>query len=350
MNNNHIVFFLTKRGLCSELLFLINTVLLANIKNIKITINDSIWNLRVNHGWNDYFTANDYFTIEKSQKIYFSSKFEIKNIKDLYWTAKYAHTIYFVKNNKPEEGKQLYKFLKPLYYYFTTNNNTKIDVLGIYPSRYIKSKESILWKKIYELTRNKINNACQINSHNINKKRIHIAKNIWSLNEEIKNNIEHHKQKFKFNKRQYIGLHIRRGDKLIKEAEYIPISNYISVIEMLELESLPIFIATDDYSVVTELYKLRPLWKIHSLSNPILSGHDQDVYNAQSKEKIYNSTNSFLTEIDILIQANIYIGTITSNVSKVISLLRNCKTKTFTLDNELDTYNCYKDLITYVTN
>jgi hypothetical protein len=66
----------------------------------------------------------------------------------------------------------------------------------------------------------------------------------------------------------YISIHIRKGDKLRREAREIPINKYIKGIErILRTNKIiqHICVASDDYTIVKQLHQLKPTWNFVSL-------------------------------------------------------------------------------------
>ncbi|UJR11159.1 hypothetical protein I4U23_015340 [Adineta vaga] len=129
----------------------------------------------------------------------------------------------------------------------------------------------------------------------------------------------------------YIGIHVRRGDKLIEEAREIPLSRYITSIESVlynDTSIQSIFVASDDQSVVENLSQLKPAWKFMNIKRNKSQrisrfGHFQQNFNQQTqKEKLFE-TRLFLCELQMFIEAKYVICGMSSNVCRFIQILRH---------------------------
>lgn len=124
---------------------------------------------------------------------------------------------------------------------------------------------------------------------------------------------------------EYIGIHIRRGDKVfgkMKEAEKIEVETYLSYIPE-NMKTLPLFVATDDEEVIEELRKLYGKDKIYTLfSKNVIRKNEKD-FEKQSKEFIKKHTLLLLKEVEILTNSKCFIGSYTSNIGRFIALRRN---------------------------
>ncbi|CAF2865470.1 unnamed protein product [Rotaria sp. Silwood2] len=129
----------------------------------------------------------------------------------------------------------------------------------------------------------------------------------------------------------YIGVHIRRGDKLDKEARPIPLQNYIKIIEqkkLLKNESQQIFVSSDDSLVIEELRYLKPIWNFVSIYNIDYNttrrhGHFQTQFNRlSSREKLFE-TRLLMCELQMLINSQYVLCSMLSNVCRLIQILRH---------------------------
>ena len=140
----------------------------------------------------------------------------------------------------------------------------------------------------------------------------------------------------------YIGVHVRRGDKSISEAKNVPVMNYIQKIE----ETFPakkghtVFVTSDDSSVLDEFPRLRPTWMFASIikNNSYTlnyTGHVQFRFNnLPAKEKLHQ-TRALLCEIQMLINAEYVFCTMSSNICRLVQILRHQDPSTvFSLDRE----------------
>jgi Alpha-(1,6)-fucosyltransferase N- and catalytic domains len=129
----------------------------------------------------------------------------------------------------------------------------------------------------------------------------------------------------------YIGIHIRKGDKLLKEAREIPINRYIKAIERILHRNKTIqqiFVASDNHEVVNELRKLKPAWKfisIHDQNHHTTNrtSHFQSHFNRLSeKEKLFE-TRLFMCELQMLIDSQYVLCAMSSNVCRLVQILRH---------------------------
>ncbi|CAF1066341.1 unnamed protein product [Adineta ricciae] len=153
---------------------------------------------------------------------------------------------------------------------------------------------------------------------------------LWkSLTNETFKFIEEHR--IKRLPKTYIGIHVRKGDKLIKEAREIPLMEYITLIEAMVKRKKTIrhiFVASDDHTVIGQLRRLRPRWyfvgidrRKHRKTNT--TGHYQKNFDQLSeKDKIFE-TRLFMTEMQMLIDAKYVLCGMSSNVCRFIQLLRH---------------------------
>jgi hypothetical protein len=127
----------------------------------------------------------------------------------------------------------------------------------------------------------------------------------------------------------YIGIHIRKGDKM-KETPDVAWKRYIQVsgqIMQTNRTIEQIFVASDDFNGVNELRELKPTWNFFSIHDKNhrevnTTGHFQDKFNRLSREKKLNATRSFMCELQMLVDAQYVICSMSSNVCRLIQILR----------------------------
>jgi glycerophosphoryl diester phosphodiesterase len=129
----------------------------------------------------------------------------------------------------------------------------------------------------------------------------------------------------------YIGIHIRRGDKLKHEAREISIDRYIKGIERILQKNKAIqqiFVASDDHTVVKELRQLKPTWNFvsiydnnHQRTNP--TGHFQAQFNRLSRQQKLNETRLFMCELQMLVNSEYVLCGMTSNICRLVLILRH---------------------------
>lgn len=149
---------------------------------------------------------------------------------------------------------------------------------------------------------------------------------VWRLNKETQNIVQITREKIKLPP-AFCGIHIRRGDKMGTEMEYIPTSKYVEKYQEVG-KNLPIFIATDDYQVIDEFKQLTNS-VIYYVAQPTQIGHNKSPhYNSQDKE----GQQQLCTEVDFLCASEVFIGTYSSNLSRFIPLRHKDPNQCFSLD------------------
>ena len=114
---------------------------------------------------------------------------------------------------------------------------------------------------------------------------------------------------------------VRRGDKIINEARKWEGKEYVD--KLLSITTKPIeqcFIASDDYSAVLEIKRSLEEnnvgCKVYTLVEPKQKGSFQG---DRSDEEVLQ----LITEISILSEVTYFIGTSSSNIGMLVSLLRS---------------------------
>lgn len=134
--------------------------------------------------------------------------------------------------------------------------------------------------------------------------------------------------------RDYYFFHIRRGDKLISEAKFIPVERFFEKIE----DPIDIYIATDDYKVITEAYdylsssKIENI-KIYHLIQPNILGHCTDLMNNNNIKFTYDQVIQLLTEVEISRHAVKTICTFSSNIGRYLKLVNDNPKSVISLDS-----------------
>ncbi|CAF1538317.1 unnamed protein product [Rotaria sp. Silwood1] len=129
----------------------------------------------------------------------------------------------------------------------------------------------------------------------------------------------------------YIGIHIRRGDKLVKEARVISLQKYIEIIErriLVKNISQHIFVSSDDHLVIDELCHLKPTWNFVSIynnhyNNTQRHGHFQSQFNRLSSSEKLFETRLLMCELQMLIDSQYVLCSMSSNVCRFIQILRH---------------------------
>lgn len=131
----------------------------------------------------------------------------------------------------------------------------------------------------------------------------------------------------------YVSLHIRRGDKLIKEANMIPTEFYLKrAVEYLKKESRiesvkGIWVASDDPDVISEVKDISHIYFPSIPKENIVCGSSRRILNGNIVrthiyEINYSSFVYLLSDFERLSKATVFVGTFSSNVGRFVALLR----------------------------
>lgn len=117
---------------------------------------------------------------------------------------------------------------------------------------------------------------------------------------------------------QYIGLHIRRGDKHI-EHESMKIRVYTD--KMRDLNIKDVFISTDDYNAILDIKEQSAAnLNFFYLCKDDQTGYDHNQYIALSKPKIKEAQIELFASVDILAKSQYFIGTYSSNIGMFLGM------------------------------
>lgn len=120
----------------------------------------------------------------------------------------------------------------------------------------------------------------------------------------------------------YVALHVRRGDKN-KERPLVPLEQYARAVKLLANETTAVFVATDDGSVLTELrYYLRGRTVVSVEEAKNRKGHVQAAMNRVYLKNNVARVVTLLAEIEIMRGASLFICTFSSNLGRLVHLLR----------------------------
>lgn len=287
LRKTKIIYSLTGRGLFSELSNLALAIVYATYNNEKLIVNTRNWNARVNKGWEDYFEP----TISCCNHL-MSSQYKIYTKERIWWGNIYYNPYAFFR-----------------YYTFYLMNRM---FLCFHPKTELSDSvfAKMRSKEIREGRGGVINDYSRI------------LKKILHFNIDTINYIRNKKQQMGLPE-IYIGIHIRRGDKITSgEMAEIGLIKYIDAIRKKENLSRNIYIATDDISVMDSLNEiLVPEGFYLFFNNSVVqTGFDEFAFNNKDKRGRYVDTLNMLLDMDILIHSTFFIGTYSSNVSRVVPL------------------------------
>ena len=307
MKKNRIIYSLSTRGMYSELFNLCLAIVYANHNQKKLKVNTWLWNSRIKKGWEDYFEptlacSNNPFSAQ--DKVY--------------------------TNEKPWFGKIYYKPKEFFSFYY------RLILNYIY---YILHPHHLLTKDIFEVMRSKdfIHDILGDNAFSLMASSF---KQLYLLNNHTKN---HLKQKIDGLRlpNDYIGVHIRRGDKITsKEMQEIRLDKYINAIITHKDISSNVYIATDDISIIN-IIKEKLLSCGFNIFYNILNkstGFIEADFNNTSKQERQEETLNVLLDMEVLIHSKFFIGTYTSNLSRVVPFFLGLN-KCISLDNDWNIIN-----------
>ena len=165
-------------------------------------------------------------------------------------------------------------------------------------------------------------------------------KQMYILNNNTKNVLKDMKNSLKLPD-DYIGVHIRRGDKITsKEMQEIHLDKYVNTIINYKNISSNVFFATDDTSIINDIKeKLCPHgFNIFYNSLNQSTGFNEALFNNASKQAKREETINVLLDMDVLIHSCFFIGTYTSNLSRVVPFFLGLD-KCISLDNDWNIIN-----------
>ncbi len=312
MRKNNIIYSLTTRGLYSELFNLSLALVYAQHNHLSLKLNTWLWNARISKGWMDYFEP----TIDCCNNPLSSQ--------DKVYTKE-----------KPWIGKIYYKPSEFFNYYLKYTLNTIYCFL--HPHDY-------LTKDVFENMR-----SCtfikNMQKDNLFEQMAIKFQYFYRLNSNTKKFIEQRKQYLNIPD-DYIGIHIRRGDKIIsKEMQDIHLDQYIDkIIEYKEI-SKNIYIATDDINVIEYIKQQLKDSNISIFYNKSNNnrGFKEEDFNHAPKDIKYQETINVLFDMELLIHSKFFIGTYTSNLSRVVPFFLGLD-RCISLDNEWNIINSLNGL------
>lgn len=159
--------------------------------------------------------------------------------------------------------------------------------------------------------------------HNHLPKIRQLAAHLWRLNNRTETHVQYLLRPILPANIEYVGLHIRRGDKMT-ETKPVLLSVYIHAVTILASKNdTPVFVATDDGTVLPSLRKLMPGRKVLSLAGvEKRHGHLQKHVNARYLNRNYQHVVELIAEIEALRHATWFVGTFSSNLARLVHVLR----------------------------
>jgi len=119
----------------------------------------------------------------------------------------------------------------------------------------------------------------------------------------------------------YIGLHIRCGDK-INESEKIEVDRYFDIVKQ-NSDLKDVFVLTDDYRVLIELKIKYPSWNFYSFCEENERGYFHAAFSKSKNENIKKKLLKLFISIDLLSRSEHFIGTYSSNPGMYLGMRMN---------------------------
>lgn len=275
---------LGRRGFFSEINNMIFCKIYAERHNCKFVVNSFFWNCRLKYGLRDYF--------EKSIN-------EVNSV----WSSQ---TIRTMKSSQPISIRSLFYL-----------------VLNILNNMYlIVNRKVILGTDVFDDVRDSIFlSSITYEEYSANVKKV------LTPNDKTLEFISQNDLYATLSKDRFLGVHIRRGDKITTgEMKSIPLSDYSDLIKKTGYKK--VYLATDDRRVLLELKEKCDGICIYS--NPFLKqdGFSEGDFNKNHRQKRYHDTLILLFDIYMLVKSDHFIGTFSSNLSRIVPCylgLEKCK-------------------------
>ena len=122
---------------------------------------------------------------------------------------------------------------------------------------------------------------------------------------------------------QYVGLHVRRGDKQVEKPP-VALDRYVERL-MEATDTRNVFLATDDFSIVEAFERDVRQCTVFTLCTPAQRGYWQPVFLAKPPEQRRADTVQLLAEIEMLRRAPTFVGTFSSNIGMFVGMSRGGK-------------------------
>jgi hypothetical protein len=132
----------------------------------------------------------------------------------------------------------------------------------------------------------------------------------WRYNKSTANEVTKLIQSLKLPD-NYVGIHIRGGDKYI-EWEKVETNNYLNIIAENSIIK-DIFVLTDDYRIVIELKQNYQDYSFFSLCNENEIGYFHSEFSKASNEMKRQDMIKLFASMDILSSSELFVGTFSSN-------------------------------------
>ncbi len=144
---------------------------------------------------------------------------------------------------------------------------------------------------------------------------------MWQMRPEVAEAVARTRLAFHI-EQPYIGVHVRRGDKL-SESNYVSLEAYLRKVAEIDNPPRTLVIASDDAAESERLAALMERsFDVRSLASAGDRGHDEARFNALPARQRWERTVRFLTELEILRDAQVLLVTMSSNVGAFLQYAR----------------------------
>lgn len=275
-------------GFFSEYNNMILAMVYCILNKIDFTINSKYANFKTKLGWQDYFTP---FFNEDSR--FFHKKYNYRPYSTI--QSKKAETFF----------KWFYR-LDYLTQDIWTDFRSKLDINQEYSIPELNFHGTLL-------------QACS-----------QFVFLTWNLKPEIKTNINEFLLKLNL-PNDYVGIHVRRGDKFSETKEFYHLEQYLSLVES-KTPIRNLFISSDDYNVILELQKVQK-WNVFHAIPQNNAGYTQDVFNSMDPMNKFKDLVDLFCNVQALCNSSIFVGTCNSNVGMFVGMHRTGQ-NTYYIDSD----------------
>jgi len=145
----------------------------------------------------------------------------------------------------------------------------------------------------------------------------YILNSIWKFNPKTRKEIDEEIKRCNL-PREYVGIHIRRGDKIM-ETESTGINVYMNKLQSIT-DCKDVFVMTDDYSVIESITTQYPSYTFYYLAKINEKGYIHSEFCKMPDSKKRDGIIHLLSEMEILSHAQKCIGTYSSNPGLFLAL------------------------------
>lgn len=257
-------------GFFSEFNNMVLAILYCLHKKIKFSLYSKTANFALSKGWNDFFLP-------------------FCNEKTFFLHSRYNRRGYQIKN-KQALPPTILKLI-------TRDNFLTQDIWDDFRNEDFSRTQ-------FHIPELGLNNASLLEATSI------IISMIWRYNLTSQKIIKEYRTSIHL-PRNYIGMHIRSGDKTL-EAQTFSIHHYMEKANELNLPKNA-FVLTDNYRVIEQLRNNYRDWKFTTLCSPEEQGYVHSEFNKLDKYQKYLQHLKLFASMDICSAADNYIGTYSSN-------------------------------------